>query len=305
MKLDKSVSKITKTKYIEKMDKADNGNGKDNELEKENIRKAHNLKLATWNIRSINGKERELEDEFEKSGVHILGITETKKKGNGKINMENGHVLLYSGVDTSIRAAAGVGCIIHKELAKDIYSWVPLSQRILTIEMRSEIRKIWTIIVTYGPNEDDKVDVKERYWEELTETAENAKGKIFIVGDFNGRVGQQEEQYKEILGRHGEQIRNNNGNRLLDFCILNNFIITNSWFAHKDIHKYTREEPSRGEKSIIDYVLVEKANMRMVQDTRVKRGAEIGSDHYMVVSQIKELKAIENKETSPKKRVQK
>lgn len=33
------------------------------------------------NIKSINGKEQELEDEFEEIGLAILGITETKKEG--------------------------------------------------------------------------------------------------------------------------------------------------------------------------------------------------------------------------------
>ena len=54
-----------------------------------NIKKI--LRIGTWNIRGLNGKEIELEEEIE----------ETKKKGKGIIETEDGNVLLYSGVQIS------------------------------------------------------------------------------------------------------------------------------------------------------------------------------------------------------------
>jgi hypothetical protein len=41
-------------------------------------------------------------------------------------------------------------------------------------------------------------------------------------------------------------------------------------------------EPSKNEKSIIDYTVVRKDIMKYVRDTRIKRGHEIGSDHYLL-----------------------
>lgn len=38
------------------------------------------LKIGIWNIREVNVKETKLEEEFTKSGMGILGITEKKKK---------------------------------------------------------------------------------------------------------------------------------------------------------------------------------------------------------------------------------
>ena len=40
--------------------------------------------IGTWNTRSLEGKEAELTEEFEKAELDLLGITETKKKGNGR-----------------------------------------------------------------------------------------------------------------------------------------------------------------------------------------------------------------------------
>lgn len=44
---------------------------------------------------------------------------------------------------------------------------------------------------------------------------------------------------------------------------------------------------SRGEKSIIDYLIVENNNRNMETYTKVRRGPEIGSDHYLVITKIK------------------
>lgn len=44
---------------------------------------------------------------------------------------------------------------------------------------------------------------------------------------------------------------------------------------------------SRGEKSIIDYIIVEKTQKKNIMDTRVYRGPEANSDHYMLAAKVK------------------
>ncbi|KAK9708450.1 hypothetical protein QE152_g27206 [Popillia japonica] len=69
-------------------------------------------KVGTWNIQSLKGKEVELAEEFEKTGLQIMGLTETKRKGNGNLTTSNGHLMLFSGVAETERAQAGVGIVI-------------------------------------------------------------------------------------------------------------------------------------------------------------------------------------------------
>ncbi|KAK9680122.1 hypothetical protein QE152_g39335 [Popillia japonica] len=146
-------------------------------------------KLGTWNIRSI--KE---EEEFDKMGLDFLTITETKRKGEEASKTTKGHeeaskttkghTLIHSGVKTEQRAAAGVGCLINKRHESQIVGWKAWNERILSINIgkgREEQRK--TIIAVYGPNEDDKAENKDKFWEELTIAVEEAKvfdyGKCF------------------------------------------------------------------------------------------------------------------------------
>lgn len=255
--------------------------------EGQNPLKHEDLQMGTWNIRSINGKELELSNEFEKANLDILVVTETKKKGKGILELENGHILIWSGVKEDQRAAAGVGCILHNDAKNQISKWEAISERILTVELKYKTHTK-TIIAVYGPNEDEKADKKDSFWEELTLIMETIKGKIYVAGDFNGRVGSKDATYATVVGNYGEAKRNNNGIRLLDFCLGHDLIITNTYYKHKEIHKYTRAEPSRKEKSLIDYILVERENRTTIQDVRVKRGSEINSDHHLLVATIKE-----------------
>lgn len=141
--------------------------------------------MGTWNIRSLQGKENELTDEFIRADLDILAITETKKKEKGTIELEKGHILIYSGVDKNKRAAAGVGCIVHKKLVNKIKKWEAWSDRILTVEIQEKEGNHKTFIIVYGPNEDGNTENKDKFWEELMLVTENSKGKLFVLGDFN------------------------------------------------------------------------------------------------------------------------
>ena len=84
-----------------------------------------------------------------------------------------------------------------------------------------------------------------------------------------------------MIGSHGQETKNDNGQRLLRLCIMNELIISNTFYQHKDIHKFTWESQGRGLRSIIDYFLIRK-----VLRPGVVRGAEAGSDHYLVLMQV-------------------
>ena len=69
---------------------------------------------------------------------------------------------------------------------------------------------------------------------------------LVLMGDLNVRVGRDVETWGEVIGRHGEETKNNNGQRLLRLCIMNELIILNTFYYHKDIHKLTWESKGRG-----------------------------------------------------------
>jgi hypothetical protein len=111
----------------------------------------------------------------------------------------------------------------------------------------------------------------------------NKKDYIIIAGGFNSRTGNQ--PVGGCIGSEGEPTISNNGRFLIDFCLFNNLKITNSFFRHKNIHKYIWE--ARGLQSVTYYIIVNEKLKPNIRDTRVFRGSEIDSDHFLVESKFK------------------
>ncbi|KAK4880664.1 hypothetical protein RN001_008810 [Aquatica leii] len=131
-------------------------------------------------------------------------------------------------------------------------------------------------IVVYAPNDDATVVKKDLFYQELTKVIDNIadRKELIILG------------YWIIVGQYGENVENDNGDRLIELCQQQALKITNGWFKHKNIHRYTWTQPTRQLKSIIDYIVVRQQFRPTIKDVRVWRGAECGSDHHLLVSKI-------------------
>ena len=72
--------------------------------------------------------------------------------------------------------------------------------------------------------------------------------------------------------------------RLIEFSAINNFVIL---FSHKEIHKLTWISPNQRDKKQIYHLLITGKWRRSLQNVRFRRGADVGSDHHLVVKHIK------------------
>ena len=80
---------------------------------------------------------------------------------------------------------------------------------------------------------------------------------------------------------------NENGEMLADFCSTNSLVIGGTIFLHRKYHKATWVSSDKLTKNQIDHVMVRQRYRSSLQDVRVRRGADIGSEHHLVVTKIK------------------
>ena len=88
-----------------------------------------------------------------------------------------------------------------------------------------------TVIQVYVPTTNAKEAEVEQFYEDLLERTPK-KDVLFIIGDWNAKVGSQETP--GVTGKFGLGIRNEAGQRLTEFCQENAPVIANTLFRqHK------------------------------------------------------------------------
>ena len=106
---------------------------------------------------------------------------------------------------------------------------------------------------------------------------------LLVIGDLNARTGSDRER---VLGKEGFNTINNSGERLLKICQENNLVVGGSLFQHKDVHKITWKSPNGRKFSQIDHIIINQKWRRSLQDVKARRGADVGSDHTLVIGTI-------------------
>ena len=91
-----------------------------------------------------------------------------------------------------------------------------------------------TVIQVYAPNTKAEEAEVEWFYEDLQDVVELTPKKdvLFIIGDWNAKVGSQETP--GVTGKFGLGIWNEVGQRLIKFCQENTLVIANTLFQqHK------------------------------------------------------------------------
>ena len=115
----------------------------------------------------------------------------------------------------------------------------------------------------------------------------NKHDLLIFTGEMNTKVGEENWDYDEVMGKHGLGQRNENGERLCEFCDMNELVITGALFPPKNIHKATWVSPNRITRNQIDHVLINERLRDSVKDTRVYSSENIRSDHYLLCTTVK------------------
>ena len=98
-------------------------------------------------------------------------------------------------------------------------------------------------IQVYAPTSNAEVTEVERFCEDLQDLLELTPKKdvLFIIGDWNPKVGSQETP--GVTGKFGLGTQNEAGPRLIEFCQENALVIANTLFQQHKRRLYTWTSP--------------------------------------------------------------
>ena len=144
-----------------------------------------------------------------------------------------------------------------------------------------------TVIQVCAPTSNAEEAKVERFYEGLQDLLELTPRKdvLFIIGDWNAKVGSQETP--GVTGKFALGIRNEAGQRLIEFCQENTLVIANTLFEQHKRRLYTWTSPDGQYQNQIDYILCSQRWKSSIQSTTTKRpGADCGSDHELLIPNL-------------------
>ena len=99
------------------------------------------------------------------------------------------------------------------------------------------------VIQVYSPTSNAEETEAEQFYGDLQDLLELTPKKyvLFIIGDWNAKVGSQETH--RVTGKFGLGMQNEAGQRLIEFCQENALVIANTLFQQYKRKLYTWTSP--------------------------------------------------------------
>jgi len=266
------------------------------------------IKIGTWNVRTMyeTGRTAQVAKEMRSYNISLLGLSETRWLQAGQLRLATGETLLYSGhTEDGAPHTEGVAMMLSQEAQRALIGWEPVSSRIITAKFATKKSNInMNVIQCYAPTNDAEEEKKDAFYQQLQAVLDKNRNKdiTVLMGDLNAKVGADNTGHEEVMGKEGLGKMNDNGERFTDLCSLNQLVIGGSIFMHKIIHKATWRSPDHVTENQIDHMCINQKFRRLWSDVRVMRGADVSSDHHLLVMsarmRLKKYSAI----TNPRKR---
>ena len=144
----------------------------------------------------------------------------------GEFNSSD-HYIYYCGQE-SLRSNE-VAIMVNKKVRNAVLGCNLKNDRMISLCFQGKPFNI-TVIQVYDPTSNAEEAEVEQFYEDLQDLLEltHTKDVLFIIGDWNAKVGSQETP--GVTGKFGLGMRNEAGQRLIEFCQENALVIANTLF---------------------------------------------------------------------------
>ncbi|XP_072033339.1 craniofacial development protein 2-like [Amphiura filiformis] len=152
----------------------------------------------------------------------IIGLGEVRPKGEALYDLQSRNTICYRGKERG--GASGVGFILRKYLTANVLS---SSDRVEQMIVKLSNQQKPRIIQIYMPTTSHIDDAIDEVYEEIDGLLNQDKAShTIIMGDFNAKVRAGEQVF-------GIGVRNDRGDKLVDFAVNKGFRIMNTFFKKK------------------------------------------------------------------------
>ena len=256
------------------------------------------IRIGTWNVQTMfqEGKLENIKQEMRRMKINILGLSEVRWQGAGKITSDE-FTIVYSRGDSNQR---GVGILIDAECSKALKGFWSVNDRVIVVKIRGKPFDIG-IIQAYASTADKDMAEIESFYEDIEKAIKQLKPQDIkiIIGDFNTKVGN--DRIDTIVGSFGLGEINEQGEKPVECCKEYNFVVMNIWFENHPRRCWTWKSPGDKTRNQIEYILIQEIYHNSITSCRSMPGADCGSDHIPVLGTMKvKLKKLKRSKREPK-----
>jgi hypothetical protein len=237
------------------------------------------LSIGTWNVEGLNSacKQQEIGCMLLSRGLHIVAVQESHERVSSCIAVPG---FRWFGRPRIGRSKGGVGFLVSLALVPEVQIVDSvLHPESVWLQLRGHRgqRELYLGCVYMPPV---AANVEEKHYDALLDDVAGfqRRGQVMVLGDFNARVGSSTCAF-DVIGQYGEDHCNPNGKRLIQLLHASDMYALNGRVRCPH-PAWTRCRLSRGEQSIIDYVLADSDTLSSHPVLHVSP-ADV-SDHYLV-----------------------
>ena len=159
-------------------------------------------------------------------------------------------IIYYCGQESLRRN--GVAIIVNKKVRNVVLGCNLKNDGMISVRFQGKPLNI-TVIQVYAPT--NNAEKAEQFYADLQDLLELTPQKdvLFIIGDWNAKIGSQETP--GVTCRFGLGVQNEAGQRLIEFCQENTLVIANTLFQQHKRRLCTWTSPDGQHGNQIDYIL--------------------------------------------------
>ena len=197
------------------------------------------------------GKLEVVKQEMRRVNIDILGISELRWTRMGEFHSDD-HYIYYCGQESLRRN--GIAIMVNKRVRNAVLGCNLKNDSIISLRFQGKPFNIMVIQV-YAPTSNTEEAEAEWFYEDLQDLLELTPKPdiLLIIGDWNAKVGSQE--IPGVTGKFGLGIKNEEGQRLTEFCQENTLVVANTLFQRHKRRLYTWTSPDGQHQDQIDYIL--------------------------------------------------
>ncbi|CAE7263960.1 unnamed protein product [Symbiodinium natans] len=253
--------------------------------------------------------------------IDVLCLQETKAKRTSYYMIDSFTFYTFSNASPDKQEHYGTGFALSPAAKRALLRTLPSSSKVAGISLHTGAGE-FSVITGHAPHNQHTEETKQAFYDELNQLIEKVenRGPYLIMGDFNARIHGRMHDEDLVLGPHlyGKGVGSVGGeldNRsfLINCCVQNQLLVSNTWFKHNSAKQVTYREVGTAALphasaswdpnlfAQLDLCLTPRRWRNFVRDVSSDPWANVDSDHFPLLAKVR-LKLGARRQQAPRPR---